>query len=119
MALTGAALLGGSVPAEAHPAKVDTRLSRIGPAADFALTGPDGAKVGLAGLRGKLVVATFVYATCADTCPLRTGKLIAIQERLGADGARVRFVAITVDHERDTPETLRRCADGHHAKAPG
>jgi protein SCO1/2 len=30
----------------------------------------------------------------------------------------VRFVAVTVDPERDTPEVLRRYAEGHGARAP-
>ncbi len=119
MALVGAVLLGGGPPAGAHPAKADARLSRIGPAPDFALTMQDGARVGLADLRGKVVVVTFIYATCADTCPLLTAKLVGIQRRLGADGTRVRFVAITVDPVRDTPAALRRYAEGHGAKAPG
>jgi hypothetical protein len=51
----------------------------------------------LADLRGKVVVVTVIYATCADTCPLLTAKLVGIQRQLGTDGARVRFVAITVD----------------------
>ena len=119
MTLLGAVLLGGGVPAGAHPAKADARLSRIGPAPEFALTRQDGARVGLADLRGKVVVVTFIYATCADTCPLLTAKLVGIQRRLGADGARVRFVAITVDPVKDTPEALRRYAEGHGAKAPG
>ena len=119
MALVGAALLSGGAQAGAHPAKADARLSRIGPAPDFALTMQDGARVGLADLRGKVVVVTFIYATCADTCPLLTAKLVEIQRRLSGDGARVRFVAITVDPVKDTPEALRRYAGSHGAKAPG
>ena len=119
IALVGAVLLGGGTPVGAHPAKADARLARIGPAADFALTLQDGARVGLADLRGKVVVVTFIYASCADTCPLLTAKLVGIQRQLGTDGARVRFVAITVDPEKDTPEALRRYAEGHGAKAPG
>lgn len=119
IALVGVALLGGGTPVEAHPAKTNARLSRIGPAPDFALTLQDGARIGLADLRGKVVVVTFIYATCADTCPLLTAKLVGIQRQLGTDGVRVRFVAITVDPEKDTPEALRRYAEGHGAKAPG
>ena len=119
MMLLGALLLGGGASAGAHPAKADARLSRIGPAPDFALTRQDGARVGLADLRGKVVVVTFIYATCADTCPLLTAKLVGIQRRLGADGTRVRFVAITVDPVKDTPEALRRYAEEHGGKAPG
>jgi protein SCO1/2 len=119
IALVGVALLGGGPSVEAHPAKTNARLSRIGPAPDFALTLQDGARIGLADLRGKVVVVTFIYATCADTCPLLTAKLVGIQRQLGTDGVRVRFVAITVDPEKDTPEALRRYAEGHGAKAPG
>jgi len=119
MALVGTVLLGGGAPAWAHSAKTDARLSRIGPAPGFALTMQDGARVGLADLRGKVVVVTFIYASCADTCPLLTAKLVGIQRRLGADGPRVRFVAITVDPVKDTPAALRRYAGGHGAKAPG
>ena len=116
--LVGAALLVGSAPLEAHPEKTNARLSRIGPAPDFALTVQGGARVGLADLRGKVVVVTFIYATCADTCPLLMAKLVGIQRQLGTDGARVRFVAITVDPVRDTPEALRLYAEEHGARAP-
>ena len=119
IALVGAALLGEGTPAGSHPAKADARLSRIGPAPDFALTLQDGARIGLADLRGKVVVVTFIYTTCADTCPLLTAKLVGIQRQLGTDRARVRFVAITVDPKKDTPAALRRYAEGHGAKAPG
>jgi protein SCO1/2 len=119
IALIGGALLLGGAPVGPHPAKANARLSRIGPAPDFDLTLRDGARVGLADLRGKVVVVTFIYATCADTCPLLTAKLVGIQRELGTNGAGVRFVAITVDPEKDTPEALRRYAEGHGAKAPG
>jgi protein SCO1/2 len=118
IALAGAALLGAGAPAGAHPAKAEARLSRIGPAPEFSLTLHDGAQVSLADLRGKVVVMTFLYATCADTCPLLTAKLVGIQRQLGTDGSRVRFAAITVDPGNDTPEALRRYAESHGAKAP-
>ena len=118
MALIGAALLAGGSPAVGHPAKTDARLARIGPAPAFVLTLHDGARISLADLRGKVVVVTFIYATCADTCPLLTAKLVGIQRQLGTEGSRVRFAAITVDPGKDTPEALRRYAEGHGAKPP-
>lgn len=107
-------LLAGPDAVPGHPAKGDARLSRIGPAPDFALTAQDGTRVTLADLRGKVAAVTFIYASCADTCPLLTAKLVGIQKRLPA--ARVRFVAITVDPERDTPEVLRQYAAVHGAR---
>jgi protein SCO1/2 len=71
-------------------------------------------------LRGKVVAVTFIYASCADMCPLLTAKMAAIQRRLGADfGRDIAFVSITVDPERDTPEVLARYARAHGANPVG
>lgn len=102
------------------PAKTAQRLPAIGPAPAFALTTQDGARLTLKDLRGKVVAVTFIDAGCADACPLLTAKLAALADRLGPDfGPRVRFVAITVDPERDTPEILRHHAGRHGAEGAG
>ncbi len=91
-------------------------LSRIGPAPEFTLTTQDGARITLSDLRGKVVVITFIFASCADTCPLLTAKMAGLQDRLGsAVGSQVFFVSITVDPERDTPDVLKRYAEAHRA----
>ena len=103
-----------------HPAKKDARLSKIGPAPDFALTTQDGTRLSLRDLRGRVVAVTFMYASCADTCPLLTAKMAGLQARLGRDfGPKVFFVSITVDPERDTPEVLKRYAQAHAANTAG
>jgi protein SCO1/2 len=95
-------------------------LPKIGPAPEFSLTTQEGARLTLKDLRGKVVVVTFIYASCTDTCPLLTAKLTGLQARLGTDfGARVFFVAITVDPERDTPQVLKRYAQVHEANLAG
>jgi protein SCO1/2 len=104
----------------AHQSKDSGRLAKIGPAPAFTLTTADGGRLSLADLRGRVVAVTFIYATCADTCPLLTAKLVGLQERLGSDfGRRVHFVSITVDPERDTPDALRHYARTHGAKPAG
>jgi protein SCO1/2 len=114
LAAAGAPALAG-----AHGAKGEVRLPMISPAPAFRLISTDGRSVGLADLRSKVVVVTFLYATCADTCPLLTAKLVGIQRGLDqADARRIRFVAITVDPDRDTPEVLRRYAAGYGATSP-
>jgi len=96
------------------------RLSKIGPAPDFTLTTQDGHPLSLASLRGKVAVATFIYASCTDTCPMLTAKMAGIQKRLGSDfGSRVYFISVTVDPERDTPEVLGRYARTHGANLGG
>jgi protein SCO1 len=86
-------------------------LPRIGPAPEVSVTTQDGKRLSLKDLRGKVVAVTFIYISCADTCPLLTAKLAGLQARLDtAFGAKVFFVAITVDPERDTPQVLKRYA---------
>ena len=109
-------------PADAlcHEAGKDERLPKIGPAPEFNLTDQDGRRVALKELRGKVLAVTFIFASCTDTCPLLTAKLAAVQDRLGAAfGPDVRFVSITVDPERDTPQVLKRYAQAYHANPAG
>jgi protein SCO1 len=109
-----------TVPAFGHKAKDNARLPQIGPAPDFALTTQDGERFALKDLRGKVVAVTFIYASCADTCPLLTAKLVGIQNRLGSDfSSKVVFVGITVDPEGDTPEVLKSYARAHAANLSG
>ncbi len=108
------------VPAPIHAAEDRNGLPRIGPAPEFTLTTQEGTRLSLSDFRGKVVAVTFIYASCADTCPLLTAKMAGLQARLGPDfGPRVAFVSITVDPERDTPEVLKRYAEGHGAKPGG
>jgi protein SCO1 len=40
-----------------------------------SVTTQDGKRLSLKDLRGKVVAVTFIYISCADTCPLLTAKL--------------------------------------------
>jgi protein SCO1 len=103
-----------------HKAEEGERLSKIGPAPAFILTDQDGRRLGLKELRGRVVVVTFIYTSCADACPLLTAKMAALQDDLGSDfGRKIFFVSITVDPERDTPEVLTRYAQAHGARLSG
>ena len=95
-------------------------LPKIKPAPEFTLTRQDGKRFALRDLRGKVLAITFIFASCADTCPLLTAKMAGIQNRLGSNfGPKVYFVSITVDPERDTPEVLKQYAEGHKANSAG
>jgi protein SCO1 len=95
-------------------------LPKSGPAPAFSLTTQGGTRLALKDLRGKVVAVTFIYASCADTCPLLTAKLAGLQTRLDTDfGAKVFFVTITVDPERDTPQVLKRYAQAHGVNLAG
>ena len=95
-------------------------LPEIAPAPEFRLTSQDRTQVALADLRGKVTVVTFIYTFCADTCPVLTPMMSFIQDQLGTDfGAKVAFVSITVDPERDTPEVLKEYAQAFGANLAG
>jgi len=98
----------------------DKQLPVIGPAPAFTLTSQDGAPVALADLLGKVVAVTFIYTECPDICPLLTQKMVQVQDELGAEfGAKVAFVSISLDAERDTPEVLKDYAQFWGAKPDG
>jgi len=115
----GMALVGWTNLGHAHKPKAEARLSKIGPAPDFTLTDQDGKEIALKDRRGDVVAVTFIYASCVDTCPLLTAKLVGIQRKLeGKAASKVFFTGITVDPERDTPEVLRRYGQAHGADNP-
>jgi protein SCO1 len=118
--LAVACVLSTAMPALAHQPGRDARLPTIGPAPTFSLMTSDGGRLALGDLRGKVVAVTFIYATCTDTCPLLTAKLVALGQRMGKDfGAQVAFVAISIDPERDTTEVLKSYAQVHGARGAG
>lgn len=82
----------------------------IGPAPSFALTDQLGRSVSEADLRGKVVVADFIYTTCTDMCPALTAQMATLRTRLaekGLLGDDVVLLSISVDPARDTPAQLR------------
>jgi protein SCO1 len=102
------------------PAAQEQALPKIAPAPDFTLTSQDGAPVKLADYRGKVVAVTFIFTLCAETCPVLTPMMSFVQDQLGNDfGEKIRFVSITVDPERDTPEVLKDYAQAFGANLSG
>jgi protein SCO1 len=113
-------VLAGPPLVQAHEAGDEQRLPTIGTAPNFALISQDGEEIALADFRGKVVAVTFIYASCPDVCPLLTDKLARVQDALGADfGAKVAFLSITVDPERDTPAVLKEHAEALDADLGG
>ena len=86
---------------------------------DTQLLDQDGRKLRLASdaVAGKLVVVTFVYTHCTDTCPMVSHTFSQVQEKLGAlMEDRVRLLSLTVDPARDTPARLKEYAAAFHPK---
>ncbi len=69
-------------------------------APNFTLIDQHGARVSLAGFKGRPVVLTFVFAHCQTMCPF----VVATLKRAAPEGAEV--LLVTLDPWRDTPSSL-------------
>ncbi|OGA98925.1 MAG: photosynthetic protein synthase I [Burkholderiales bacterium RIFCSPHIGHO2_12_FULL_69_20] len=76
-------------------------------ARSLSLTDQNGQARTLADYKGKVVVVFFGYTQCPDVCPTTMAELAEVKRSLGADGARVQGLFVTVDPERDTTELLK------------
>jgi protein SCO1/2 len=120
ISLTIAGLLLGAYVSGRHAgdpaAGGDPRLPSGG---DFILDSADG-PVALAGLRGRVVLLYFGYASCPDVCPTSLALIkAALQTLTPAELARVRVLFISVDPLRDTPAKLKQYARYFHPNIIG
>jgi protein SCO1 len=73
----------------------------------FSLSDQDGQVRTLKDFAGKAVVVFFGFTQCPDVCPTALQEIAQAKQLLGADGAKLQGIFITVDPERDTPELLK------------
>ncbi|MFP4561635.1 MAG: SCO family protein [Thiohalorhabdus sp.] len=75
---------------------------------DLRLQLQSGAEARLRELRGKLVVATFIYTRCTHACPMLGMRMQRIRAELpeAAVGTEVRFLSLSFDPEYDRPQRL-------------
>ena len=74
------------------------------PPQDFRLRDQDGEPVSLRSYRGRVVVLTFMYTTCRDTCPLTATQIRGALDDLQTPPPAL---AVSVDPVNDTPERAR------------
>jgi protein SCO1/2 len=86
---------------------------------ELRLINQAGQAVDLAELRGHVVVLTAMYASCPHTCPLILAQTKRAIRALTPDElAGLRFVAVTMDPERDSPELLAQIAEIQSMETP-
>lgn len=73
---------------------------------DFTLTDQHGEDFTLSADGAQVALVFFGYALCPDVCPTTLADLLQVKRALGADAAKVSFIWVTVDPERDTPHVL-------------
>lgn len=86
----------------------------------FELTSGSGETVTAADFRGQFMLVFFGYTFCPDVCPTELSNLAVTMDTLPAAVAdSVVPVFITVDPERDTPETVGDYVDAFHPAMVG
>ena len=76
-------------------------------AKSLSLPDVDGKTRTLADFNGKVAIVFFGFAQCPDVCPTTMAEIADVRQKLGAAGAKVQPVFVTVDPERDTAAVLK------------
>lgn len=115
------------IPMNAHSAATDEPAGVAPEATTGLLPGPagelgahpvverSGRALDTSELRGKFVVADFIFTSCAGTCPQMMRKMVDLQTEL-AGASDVVLASFSVDPKRDTPEVLAAYAKHYGAR---
>jgi len=98
-----------------QPSEIGRRVMKT-TVPDFKLIDQNGKAFQFNSKRGNLVLATFIFTTCPDVCPLLTAKFAAIQRAL--DQRKFKdywLLSITTDPERDGAAALKEYASRFRA----
>ena len=75
-------------------------------AADFELMDQHGQDFRLSEQQGQVVLIFFGYTNCPDVCPVTLSEFRQVKNQVGDLADEVKFVYVTVDPQRDTPERI-------------
>lgn len=115
--LAGALVLRHHGAAASPPAYLGSRPPAGVSLPSFALHDQGGRLVSSDGLRGRVVVASFLDTACTEACPVVAGAIDSALARLTpAERGRVVPLAITVDPAADTPAHVRRFLQLHRSR---
>ena len=88
------------------------------PDLNFSLTSDRGRNVTAQTYEGSIVLMYFGFTRCNAECPVSMARLAQIMRLLGNEANRVRILFVTLDPDRDTPQTLHQYVtqfDSEHA----
>lgn len=98
-------------PLSASPKASFAKDSFYYPFASLSLTDQYGKPFDIATLQGEVTLFNFIFTHCAWICPKQTGDMLRIYRALPREVlAKVRFVSVSVDPQRDTPQQLHEFA---------
>ncbi|MFC4352005.1 SCO family protein [Fodinicurvata halophila] len=86
---------------------------------DFNLVNDQGEDVTQATYDDSYKLVFFGFTHCPDICPTTLSDITRTMERLGSAGEPIQPLFISVDPQRDTPETLRQYLSNFHSSIVG
>lgn len=91
----------------------------LDPASIFNLSSkwetPDGTKIHLEDLKGKVLTMVMIYTSCKTACPKLTVDMKVIEAKVGHQNPEdLRYVLISIDPKNDTPEKMREFIKNYH-----
>ena len=98
----------GLAACDARPSFRSTDITGAPYGQSLELTDHNGRLRKLEDFRGKALVVFFGFTHCPDICPTTLADIAQAVKSLGADAERVQVVMVSVDPERDTPESLAK-----------
>jgi protein SCO1/2 len=114
LGLVGTGLWPKKAPGQQPEAEARQASSEVLPvyfeAPRFALTNQNNQPTTDAQLRGSVWVAMVFFTNCPDICPGMMGRLVDLQASV--KDPTVKLVSFSIDPERDTPEQLKKYAEG-------
>ena len=108
IAILGIALLIGAAAFVMRPGglgPVHTGEALIG--GPFTLTDHNGRRVTDQDFRGNYMLVFFGYTYCPDVCPTELQVMTEAVRLMGPSGDAIQPIFVTIDPERDTPETIK------------
>ena len=104
-AFVAGALVLGHLQEQARLGKALPGASRFG--GDFTLVDTNGGRFSSETLKGKPYAIFFGFTHCPDICPTTLLEASKHLEALGPAADRLKFLFVTVDPARDTPELMK------------
>ena len=112
VAVSGILLLAVGLMTARRP---DPPLPVLASVPEFSLIASDGNPVERADLLGAPWVADLMFTSCAGVCPRMTTEMGRLEQST-RDQPNLRFISVSVDPERDTPEVLTAYAQKLNAE---
>lgn len=85
----------------------------------FRLTDHRGRAVTEQDFRGRPVAIFFGFTSCPDVCPTTLNEMTGFIEAMGADADRIQWLFVSVDSERDTPQSMANYLEAFDRRITG